>query len=133
MVSGSDPSQTRAFTDSKGVGPRYLEKVMQKLVRAGILKGVRGPGGGYHLARERRRISVGEIVRIAESAGGTAELELEEGSPLAVHVVQPLMREVHEAMMRELDGVSLEDLCHRAVARGLMQQTAEGFHAQFDI
>jgi Rrf2 family iron-sulfur cluster assembly transcriptional regulator len=37
---------------------------MQELVRAGILKGVRGPKGGYRLARERRRVTVGEIVRV---------------------------------------------------------------------
>ena len=85
------------------------------------------------MARERRRISIGEIVRIAESVGGSSELELEEGSPLATHVVHPLMRDVHEAMMRELDGVSLDDLCHRAVARGVMQPRDERFHAQFDI
>ena len=46
---------------------RHLETLLQGLVHAKILKGVRGPRGGYELARERRRITVGEIVRTAMS------------------------------------------------------------------
>src|SRR5262245_9327799 len=58
-----EPVQAKEITARQGVPQRYLEQVMQQLVRAGVLKGVRGPRGGYRLARERRRISVGEIGR----------------------------------------------------------------------
>ena len=58
-----EPVQAKEITARQGVPQRYLEQVMQQLVRAGILKGVRGPRGGYRLARERRRISVGDVVR----------------------------------------------------------------------
>src|SRR5438128_706888 len=44
---------------------RHLEPVLQALVRKGVLKGVRGPRGGYALAREQRRISADDIVRAA--------------------------------------------------------------------
>ncbi len=47
--------------------PRHLETLLQTLVRADILKGVRGPRGGYELARERRRITAAEIVRAVQS------------------------------------------------------------------
>ena len=57
-----EPVQAKEITARQGVPQRYLEQVMQQLVRAGILKGVRGPRGGYRLARERRRISVGQLV-----------------------------------------------------------------------
>ena len=56
--------QSKEITLRQGIPQRYLEQVMQHLVRAGILKGVRGPRGGYLLARERRRISAGDIVRV---------------------------------------------------------------------
>ena len=62
-----EPVQAKEITARQGVPQRYLEQVMQQLVRAGILKGVRGPRGGYRLARERRRISVGDVVRVAVS------------------------------------------------------------------
>ncbi|MFP5469574.1 MAG: RrF2 family transcriptional regulator, partial [Alphaproteobacteria bacterium] len=58
------PVQSREITQRQGIPQRYLEQVMQQLVHANILKGVRGPRGGYTLARERRRISVGEIIRV---------------------------------------------------------------------
>ena len=61
-----DPVQARDITARQGVPQRYLEQVMQALVRAGILRGVRGPRGGYRLARERRRISVREIFEVIE-------------------------------------------------------------------
>src|ERR1700681_4354607 len=42
---------------------RHLEPLLQVLVREGVLKGVRGPRGGYELARERRRITAHDILR----------------------------------------------------------------------
>src|SRR5262249_15221702 len=48
--------------------PRHLEPVLQALVRHGILKGTRGPRGGYELAREQRRITADEILRAAGTA-----------------------------------------------------------------
>lgn len=106
---------------------------MQKMVRAGILKGIRGPGGGYLLARERRRIPVGEVVPIAESV--TRRTEPDEGpdSPITELVVYPLWQEVREAMMRELDAVSRDDLCHRAHARGATHARKDEWRAQFEI
>jgi Rrf2 family protein len=41
---------------------RFLEPMLQKLVRAGILASQRGPGGGYVLGRERRRISLWDML-----------------------------------------------------------------------
>src|SRR5258708_15894708 len=58
------PVQSSEITRRQGIPRRYLEQVLQQLVRSGILAGTRGPRGGYRLARERRRISVGEIVRV---------------------------------------------------------------------
>ncbi|MDX1580559.1 MAG: Rrf2 family transcriptional regulator, partial [Alphaproteobacteria bacterium] len=60
----AEPVQSKEITRRQGIPQRYLEQVMQQLVRAGILRGVRGPRGGYLLARERRRISVAEIVNV---------------------------------------------------------------------
>ena len=65
-----DPVQAREITARQGVPQRYLEQIMQALVRAGVLRGVRGPRGGYRLARERRRIPVAEIFHIIETLDG---------------------------------------------------------------
>ena len=47
------------ITQRQNVPQRYLEPVLQALVREGVMVGVRGPRGGYKLARERRRITQG--------------------------------------------------------------------------
>src|SRR5918999_3064926 len=52
---GVEPVQSQDIARRLNLPRRYLEQVMQQLVRAGILRGVRGPRGGYRLARERRR------------------------------------------------------------------------------
>jgi Rrf2 family protein len=108
-----DPVQSKEITRRQGIPQRYLEQVMQQLVHSGILKGVRGPRGGYRLARERRRITAGDIIRVV----GEAELDEDEtlfGSEIGQKVVEPLWEEAQAAMMVQLDSVTLEDLCRKA-------------------
>ena len=61
---GSEPVRSTEITRRQGLPKRYIEQVMQRLVRAGVLTGVRGPRGGYRLAGERRRVTVGAIARV---------------------------------------------------------------------
>jgi Rrf2 family protein len=91
---------------------------MQQLVRAGILKGVRGPRGGYRLARERRRISVGDVVRVAESIEDDEE-KLTPHSELGQRIVAPFVATLQDELMARLDSVSIEDLCQRARHAGV--------------
>src|SRR5690349_14305768 len=62
------PVAAKHLATRHNLPPRHLETMLQALVRAGILKGVRGPRGGYEIARERRRITAGDIVRAAMTA-----------------------------------------------------------------
>src|SRR5262245_66443714 len=94
-----EPVQAKEITARQGVPQRYLEQVMQQLVRAGILKGVRGPRGGYRLARERRRISVGDVVRIAMSLDD-AEESFDGRSELGRRVVVPPIPSRHEDRLK---------------------------------
>ncbi len=108
------PVQSREITQRQGIPQRYLEQVMQQLVHANILKGVRGPRGGYTLARERRRISVGEIIRVI---GDTDDNDAEKTgtvSALGQTVINPLWDEMQAEMMRRFDSITVEDLCKRA-------------------
>lgn len=111
-----DPVQAKEITRRQGIPPRYLEQVMQQLVRAGILKGVRGPRGGYTLARERRRISVGEVIRAIEGFDDpeNGEAVAEPGSPIGIKVVRPLLDDLRAELEKRLDKTTLEDLCSTA-------------------
>jgi Rrf2 family iron-sulfur cluster assembly transcriptional regulator len=114
-----EPVQAKEITARQGVPQRYLEQVMQQLVRAGILKGVRGPRGGYRLARERRRISVGDVVRVAESIEDAEEEKIRPRSDLGLRIVAPLIQSLQDDVMVRLDSVTIEELCQRARSQGV--------------
>lgn len=117
-----DPVQSKDITARQGVPQRYLEQVMQALVHHGILKGVRGPRGGYTLARERRRITVGEVVRVLDQID-EADTEPVSKADLGEQVIGPLCAETREAMLHRLDAITMEDLCTRARELGIARGT----------
>lgn len=117
---GAEPVQSREITRRQGIPQRYLEQALQHLVRDEILVGVRGPRGGYRLARERRRITVGDIVNSVRKME-TAEdpLQNDEGSDLGQKVVRPLWNEVQEEIMQRLNETTIDDLCNNANRAGI--------------
>ncbi|MDO8422821.1 MAG: Rrf2 family transcriptional regulator [Parvibaculum sp.] len=114
-----DPVQSKEITNRQGIPQRYLEQVMQQLVHAGILKGVRGPRGGYRLARERRRISVGEVVRVVGAMESADDPVTSGPSDLGERVIAPLWQEVQTELMERLEKITVDDLCRRAETAGL--------------
>lgn len=117
---GSEPVQSREITKRQGIPRRYLEQALQNLVRHGVLVGVRGPRGGYRLARERRRITIGEIVRVVRRVEVEDDpLQDKHGSALAHKVVRPLWLEMQDEIMKRLDLVTLDELCVRANQAGV--------------
>ncbi len=128
-----EPVQAKEITARQGVPQRYLEQVMQQLVRAGVLKGVRGPRGGYRLAKERRRISVGDVVRVAEAVE-EQQNGADDGAPrseLGMRIVTPLIQTLQDDVMAKLDSITIEDLCQRARDAGV--DCGSGNHADFTI
>lgn len=125
------PVAAKALAARHNLPPRHLETLLQALVKAGILKGVRGPRGGYELARERRRITAGEIVRAAmsegleEAAGPGPESKLVEG------VIEPLVDQAGQRFLAELDAVTVDDLCRRAGELAVFENMRAG--ADFTI
>src|SRR5215471_2438867 len=86
------PVNSRALAKRQHLGRRYLESELQALVREGILKTVRGPHGGYVLAREQRRITAADIIRAAGTVNDESEKPVS-GSALIVRwFAQPWQR-----------------------------------------
>ena len=125
---GSDPVQSQDIARRLGLPRRYLEQVLQQLVRAGVLKGVRGPRGGYRLARERRRISAGEVVRVVQ---GMEDADSDDGpsseSVLAAKVIGPFWDELESELMQRLESVSIEELCLRAEQQAVESEGRRSF------
>ena len=120
---GAEPVQSREITRRQGIPRRYLEHALQHLVRQEILIGVRGPRGGYKLARERRRITVGDIVRVVrEMEADNNLIEENQGSELGYQVVRPLWRELQDGLMERLDSLTVDELCTRANQSGIVSE-----------
>ena len=105
----------KALAKSLHLPSRHLEPLLQALTREGILKAVRGPYGGYVLAREQRRITAADILR----AAGTLDDDSEEpvsGSALLVDVVGPALAKAENAFSNTLSRITIEDLTRSAAA-----------------
>jgi Rrf2 family iron-sulfur cluster assembly transcriptional regulator len=62
MHNGKGPVTLAAVSERQKISLSYLEQLFGKLRRHGLVDSVRGPGGGYNLAREGTAISVGDII-----------------------------------------------------------------------
>lgn len=123
---GAGPVRSTDISRRQGIPRRYLEQVLQQLVHHGILVGQRGPRGGYRLARERRRISVGEIIRIVRQLEGSADPASEpDGSEIGVKVLRPIWQEMQQQMMERFDAMTVEELCDQARERGIASEARQ--------
>jgi Rrf2 family transcriptional regulator, iron-sulfur cluster assembly transcription factor len=116
------PIAAKTLAARHGLRPRHLETLLQVLVRAGILKGVRGPRGGYELARERRRISIADIVLAAlgQSDGEKdADDRSDDASPLVTEVVTPMIASASKSFLERLGEISVDELCQEAERRAV--------------
>jgi Rrf2 family protein len=107
------PVSAKTLAARHDLPARHLEPVLQALVRVGILKGIRGPRGGYEIARERRRITADEILRAAGTIEDVSE-PAGAGSRLLSDVVIPAVGQAERAFSAALSRISLEELVRRA-------------------
>ena len=114
LHSRASPVAAKALAARHKLPPRHLETLLQGLVHAKILKGVRGPRGGYELARERRRISAGEIVRTAVGLSTADPDDIGSRSKLMEKVIEPSVRSAGDPFLANLDSITVEDLCELA-------------------
>ena len=114
------PVQSKDIATRQDIPRRYLEQVLQQLVREGVLRGVRGPRGGYRLARERRRVTLGQITRIVAAMEDTSDpVESSTNSQLGREVLRPIWQELQDEAIGKLEEISIEDLCRRARDSGV--------------
>ena len=92
---------------------QFLEQVFASFRRAGLVKALKGPQGGYQLARNPKYITVAEVLEILE---GSYQIADEEVSPESrCYAVSETMQErlinpINQAMHQFLTGLTLEDL-----------------------
>ncbi len=109
---GSEAVSAKEVADSCGIPLPVLSKLLQKLGKSGFLVSEYGTNGGYRLAREPQRISALEVIRAIDGPVVLANCFTETlhcGHSDRCTVRRPLKR-IHEAMLRLLESVSIEDM-----------------------
>lgn len=123
------PVQVRVIGPRQGIPTRYLEQIFQRLRKAGLVRGKRGPGGGYQLSRPPREVSLRHIVEALEGSlqEGVPPAELRARTGEAVHRPDFLWPELAERLARLLDETTLETLCHRAARAAVPRSQPETY------
>jgi Rrf2 family protein len=111
------PVSAKALAVRHGLPPRHLEPVLQALVHEGILRGVRGPRGGYELGRDQEQITADEILRAAGTVDDAADPHLP-GSVLVGNVVLPAIAQAERTFAAALAGINIQALVSRAAGTG---------------
>ncbi|MFJ5445715.1 Fe-S cluster assembly transcriptional regulator IscR [Methylobacillus methanolivorans] len=105
------PVTLAGISERQGISLSYLEQLFSRLRRNGLVKSVRGPGGGYRLAKNHHDISVSDIITAvdelidATQCGGKENCH--EGKPCMTH---DLWSSLNAKILDYLSGVALADL-----------------------
>jgi Rrf2 family protein len=126
------PVTVGAISRRQGISTRYLEQILHKLTRAGLVGSKRGPKGGYFLSKAPEALSVHDLVLATEGplalvpclecdenpgAGGS-----EPACPLAGRCPARLVWAEAGRRIGEIFGrATIQDLCDRAERRGLLR------------
>jgi Rrf2 family transcriptional regulator, iron-sulfur cluster assembly transcription factor len=112
MRGGKAPVTLAAISERQKISLSYLEQLFGKLRRNKIVESVRGPGGGYYLARPGNSISIAEIVIAvdepldATKCGGKANCN-GENHPCITH---DLWMGLNESILDYLQAITLQHL-----------------------
>jgi Rrf2 family protein len=113
------PISAKTLAARHGLPPRHLESVLQALVREGILRGVRGPRGGYELGRERAQVTANDILR---AAGTVADIDEQPAcSELLSKIVLPALSHAEQEFGSALSRINLDDMARNAESLGVTE------------
>ena len=120
VQSGDSPTLIKDISARQQISCLYLEQLFTRLKTAGLVRSVRGPRGGFMLARPPREIRFIDIVQVME--GSMAPVECVDNAMLCSRagscVTRRVWAEVKEAVDGVLSDITLEDLVERQGRKG---------------
>ena len=119
VYSEEGPVSISAVSKRQNITIRYLEQLLPKLKKAGIIKSIRGAQGGYYLAKPLEDISVGDVLRSLEG-----DLNLVECSEITGDgkecvgskycVTKTVWRKINDSIRETVDSICLKELVEEA-------------------
>ena len=123
-----DVVRIQTISEQQNIPKRFLEQILNDLRAAGILESKRGLGGGYRLKIPSEQITLAKVIRLVEGplapVSCVSEKYYERCSCPSEEKcgIRSIMKEVRDAIVRILEGVTLAELCTRV-------KQLQGYHA----
>lgn len=121
-----DPVSLADISERQSISVSYLEQLFSKLRRGGLVSSVRGPGGGYQLARDGGSIFIAQIIDVVDESvdatrcGGKGDCQ--QGATCLTH---ELWSDLSEQLHNFLAGISLQELVDRREVQAIALRQAE--------
>lgn len=116
---GNGPVSLSEIAERQEISLSYLEQLFAMLRKSGLVKSVRGPGGGYLLAYDRRDTRIADIILAVDEP--IRATRCAPGAPVGCRgnrtrcLTHDLWEELGNQIHLYLSSVSLEDVCERRV------------------
>lgn len=105
----------KEIADRQEISEKYLESIIKILVRARLLQGLRGKGGGYKLTKSPEQYTVGTILRLTEESLAPVSC-LEQGAASCPRMAEcrtlSLWQGLDKVINDYLDNITIADLAH---------------------
>ena len=101
------------IAEEENLSPKYVEQIMSKLTKAGLVIGARGAHGGYRLTSSPSHYSVSQIIKVTESYNDFAPCTSADGSPCPRYskcIASDVWQLVQSTLEELLDNLTLTDL-----------------------
>lgn len=122
---GLGPVSLKKISEKYNISESYLEQLFTKLRKDGYIETVRGPQGGYLLAREPKDITVGMILRTLEGEIKTSEcVSKEVCSRESICATRSIFEKIENSINDVIDNITLADM-HEEQQNILMEEIDE--------
>ena len=109
-----------AIAERQNISVRYLEQLLPKLKKAGIIKSIRGAQGGYMLDKDPKDISAGDILRTLEGdltpidcAAFTGDTSTCSGTKFCV--TKTVWQRINDSVQQAVDSITLQELMEESI------------------
>lgn len=126
-----EPVSLADISDRQSISISYLEQLFAKLRKKGLVSSVRGPGGGYQLARSGGEIFIAQIIdavdELVDATRCAGQGDCQQGAMCLTHELwTDLSKQIHSF----LSGISLEELVNRREVQAVALRQSHGAHAR---
>ena len=124
------PVRVQTIGERQRIPHRFLEQIFQRLRRAELVSGKRGPGGGYVLTRKPENISLRDVIEAIEGPFGEPVSEDADHWSESNHRPDFLWNDLSEKMADLLSGIAISDVCRAAVRHSVARELPDGLDYQ---